>query len=399
MTQHQRVRLADVSTLITKGTTPKTLGSAYSNQGIPFLRSEDVVGSSVNWQATKYFIDQTTHELLRRSILRGGDVLVTIAGTIGRVGYVPLGAPEMNCNQAVALIRLKSDLIDYRYAKYALQSPLIADRLFQQRTTATIPNISLAQLGDAEIPLPPLDEQQRIVDVLDRAASIQRLRQAADEKLKQIIPALFVDMFGGTAQIKDRWPQMRLDEVADIGSGITKGRQIDPAEAIDVPYLRVANVQDGYLDMDEIKTITIRRTEQAKYALQNGDIVMTEGGDLDKLGRGYVWANELPYCAHQNHVFKVRPRQQLVSPYFLATYVGSPAGKDYFLRVAKRTTGIASINKTQLSALPVPMPPIELQQAFEQKLSDLRSIQRLGNKATAAALQAANAASAAFFAA
>jgi type I restriction enzyme S subunit len=257
----------------------------------------------------------------------------------------------------------------------------------------------LSSLNNTQIDLPPLDEQQRIVDILDRAASIQRLRQAADEKLKQIIPALFVDMFGGTAQIKDRWPQMRLDEVADIGSGITKGRQIDPAEAIDVPYLRVANVQDGYLDMDEIKTITIRRTEQAKYALQNGDIVMTEGGDLDKLGRGYVWANELRYCAHQNHVFKVRPRQQLVSPYFLATYVGSPAGKDYFLRVAKRTTGIASINKTQLSALPVPVPPIELQRAFEQKLADLRSIQGLGSRSTNAALQVAASVSSAFFSA
>lgn len=195
------------------------------------------------------------------------------------------------------------------------------------------------------------------------------------------------------------WPHLTLEQVADIGSGVTKGRKLDPNEAIDVPYLRVANVQDGYLDLSEIKTITIRESEKDKYALQDGDIVMTEGGDLDKLGRGYVWEGNLPYCAHQNHVFRVRPKRELVCPYYLAAYAASPAGKEYFLRVAKRTTGIASINKTQLSALPVPVPPIALQQEFERKLGDLRSIQRLSSNATAAAIQTANAASAAFFAA
>lgn len=262
----------------------------------------------------------------------------------------------------------------------------------------TFKEVSKGNVRKMRIPVPPLSEQQRIVDILDRAASIQRLRQTADEKLKQIIPALFVNMFGDPATAKARWPHRPLEQVADIGSGVTKGRKLDPNEAIDVPYLRVANVQDGYLDLSEIKTITIRESEKDKYALQDGDIVMTEGGDLDKLGRGYVWEGNLPYCAHQNHVFRVRPKRELVCPYFLAAYAASPAGKEYFLRVAKRTTGIASINKTQLSALPVPVPPIELQQEFERKLGDLRSIQRLSSNATAAAIQTASSASAAFFA-
>lgn len=266
------------------------------------------------------------------------------------------------------------------------------------RSGTAQPFIKPSDVKSRKVLLHSLREQQRIVDILDRAASIQRLRQAADEKLKQIIPALFVDMFGDPATVKVRWPHMPLEQVADIGSGVTKGRKLDPNEAIDVPYLRVANVQDGYLDLSEIKTITIRENEKAKYALEDGDIVMTEGGDLDKLGRGYVWEGNLPYCAHQNHVFRVRPKRELVCPYYLAAYAASPAGKDYFLRVAKRTTGIASINKTQLSALPVPVPPITLQQEFERKLGDLRSIQRLSTKATDAALQTANAASAAFFA-
>ena len=101
---------------------------------------------------------------------------------------------------------------------------------------------------------------------------------------------------------------------------------------------------------------------------------MTEGGDTDKLGRAVIWAGEVPVCLHQNHVFRVRPKRGVVISDYLATVVGSTYGKSYFLRVAKRTTGIASINRTQLGAFPVPIAPLPMQQAFADRLADLRSI-------------------------
>jgi type I restriction enzyme S subunit len=240
----------------------------------------------------------------------------------------------------------------------------------QQRVPATF-------IADSRIPLPPLAEQQRIVDILDRAAAIQRLRRAAEEKAREIIPALFVDMFGDPATNPKGWPVGVLKEAAGIGSGITKGRRIEGRAMIEVPYLRVANVQDGFLDLNEIKTIEIMASEREKYALEPGDIVMTEGGDLDKLGRGYVWNGELPYCAHQNHVFRVRANRAVLEPMFLASFIQSYAGKAYFLRVAKRTTGIASINKTQLGDLPLWMPPIELQRQFAERASAIKAVSTL----------------------
>ena len=93
---------------------------------------------------------------------------------------------------------------------------------------------------------------------------------------------------------------------------------------------------------------------------------MTEGGDLDKLGRAAIWNGELEYCAHQNHVFRVRPDRNVVLTDYLRDLAGSEYGKAYFLSVAKRTTGIASINKTQLGGLPVPLAPIELQMRYER---------------------------------
>ena len=219
-------------------------------------------------------------------------------------------------------------------------------------------------MENVPIPLPSLDEQQRIVGILNRAVKIERLRKRAQEQLRKFIPALFVKTFGDHEQIGTKFPRMPLREVAAIASGATKGRRINPKHAIEVPYLRVANVQDGFLNLHEIKTIKIRHGEERKYALEPGDLIMTEGGDSDKLGRAAVWNNELPYCAHQNHVFRVRPDREIVLTDYLRDVARSTYGKAYFLSVAKRTTGIASINKTQLGDFPVPIPPIDLQNRY-----------------------------------
>lgn len=180
----------------------------------------------------------------------------------------------------------------------------------------------------------------------------------------------------------------RLDEVAEIGSGVTLGRDLSGSATVDLPYLRVANVQDGFLDLSEIKTVKVRTTEVDQFSLAAGDVLLTEGGDFDKLGRGAVWDGSISPCLHQNHIFRVRADRSKLEPEFLATLIGSEYGKRYFLRIAKRTTNLASINKTQLSAFPVLLPDLWEQQkiverlAATQKLLDvqqkeLRQLERL----------------------
>lgn len=279
-----------------------------------------------------------------------------------------------------AIIRANSEQVHPSFVAYYLRTQ--AFREWASRSQGiNIKNIKKSDLESFEMPVPPIDAQQRIVDILDRASSIQRLRKAADDKVRELVPALFVEMFGDPASNPKGWEFKPLREVSQIGSGITKGRKLDAARTISVPYLRVANVQDGRLDLTEIKSITIDVDEREKYALLSGDIVMTEGGDIDKLGRGYVWQDELPYCAHQNHVFRVRVDRSVLQPFFLSTLIGTSHGKSYFLRVAKRTTGIASINKTQLGELPVWLPPISMQNAFASRLEALHASQKLAGRA------------------
>jgi len=156
--------------------------------------------------------------------------------------------------------------------------------------------------------------------------------------------------------VPERWSVINLGDCTYVQTGVTKGRKLDNDETVEVPYLRVANVQDGYLDLEEMKTIQIRESELERYRLREGDVLLTEGGDFGKLGRGFVWRGQIPNCVHQNHVFAVRANRTVLTPEYLAYLVQSRYGKAYFLKVAHRTTNLASINSTKLKAFPVLVP-------------------------------------------
>ena len=269
---------------------------------------------------------------------------------------------------------LPRDGVNRDFLAHVLRQRETVDFAMASVTGARMPRADMKVLMSMTVPLPSLEEQQRIVALLSRAARIKSLRARAAAQLDEFAPALFAGMFGGPREISKRYRCKPLRDVAEIASGATKGRRIALAERVDVPYLRVANVQDGFLDLDEMKTIAMRRSEVDKYALAIGDLVMTEGGDIDKLGRAAVWNGELDYCAHQNHVFRVRPNRALVLTDYLRGVAGSEYGKSYFLSVAKRTTGIASINKTQLGGLPVPIPPLDLQKRYALLAAEVQAI-------------------------
>ncbi len=160
--------------------------------------------------------------------------------------------------------------------------------------------------------------------------------------------------------IPTSWARVRLDSVAFVQTGIAKGKAVHEP-SIELPYLRVANVQAGYLNLNEIKTIELPTRLVTRYQLKQGDVLLTEGGDFDKLGRGTVWNSQIECCLHQNHVFAVRPNHNVLSSEFLSYLTGSEYGRRYFLSCAKQTTNLASINSSQLKAFPVLLPSIEEQ--------------------------------------
>lgn len=175
------------------------------------------------------------------------------------------------------------------------------------------------------------------------------------------------------ASLPQDWQWERLGNLADIVGGVTKGRKLDGRSTISLPYLRVANVQDGYLDLEQIKYIDVLREDLEKYRLEHGDILYTEGGDRDKLGRGTIWKDEIKDCIHQNHVFRARLISDSISNSFIAYFSRTTLAKDYFFKRAKQTVNLASINMTILSNFPVPLPSsqeqVQILEEIESRLS------------------------------
>ena len=376
MNSYPVLRLGDVADVVAGDPAPQN-PKAFASDGPLFVRMKDV-GRHHRHPALADSTDRLSTEWLEQSRLRlfpKDSILIPKSGASVNLNHRAKLATDAYVVSHLAIVipdRTKIEP-DYLYWWSANYDPRA------QAQVTSLPSLKLSTLKSALIPVPPLKEQGRIVGILNQAEKIEQLRKRAQERLQEFTPALFVKMFGDYEQIEIKFPCTPLRDVAAIAAGVTKGRKIDPNHSIEVPYLRVANVQDGFLSLDEIKTISIRRGEESKYELVPGDLIMTEGGDSDKLGRAAVWNGEIPYCAHQNHVFRVRPNRELVLTDYLRDVVGSDYGKAYFLSMAKRTTGIASINKTQLGNFPVPIPPIELQIRYASVIGSLRCISDTAN--------------------
>lgn len=166
------------------------------------------------------------------------------------------------------------------------------------------------------------------------------------------------------------WTKTKLAQLATVQTGLSKSGNRQ-GKTVSRPYLRVANVQDGYLNLNEIKQIEVPVGQVDRFLLHPGDVLLTEGGDFDKLGRGCMWNGEIDKCVHQNHVFAVRVKDaSQVRPDFLALAIQADQSRTYFMSCAKQSTNLASINSSQIKQLPLLLPPTSEQDAIV-KLVDL----------------------------
>lgn len=174
--------------------------------------------------------------------------------------------------------------------------------------------------------------------------------------------------------VPSNWARVRFEDVAVVSGGVTLGRKQVVGKLVTLPYLRVANVKRGRLDLKTLKELAIGEYEIERYALRENDLLLTEGGDWDKVGRAVVWRGELPLCLHQNHVFRARMRSPEFVPSWFELYFNSPDGRRYFESASKQTTNLASINMRQVRDCPVPFPPPREQRRIVAKVEELMAL-------------------------
>lgn len=258
-----------------------------------------------------------------------------------------------------------------------------------------VPSLGRDTLNAIPLLTPPLPEQQKIAAILSSVDDVIEKTRAQIDKLKDLKTGMMQELLTkgiGHAEFKDSpvgripraWGYELLDSVATVQTGIAKNAKAQ-GDMIEAPYLRVANVQDGYLDLSEIKSIRIDRSRLERFSLKDEDVLVNEGGDFDKLGRGAIWDNRISPCVHQNHVFVVRTDKSCLLPRFFNYLSGSQYGKKYYLGCAKQTTNLASLNSSQLKAFPVLLPPVDEQAAICDLLGSVDNKISLGERKKSAA--------------
>ena len=314
-----------------------------------------------------------------RRITRHGDVIVSTVRTYLQA-IAPIENPPENLivSTGFAVVRPKGSLFDARFCKYAVREKHFLWEVESRSTGVSYPAINASDLADIRINLPDIETQRLIADYLDRetaridalVAEKEKMLALLEEKRAALISRAVARGLDENAPLKPsgldwlgdipaHWELWRLKHLAEVRGGLTLGKKYSRNDLIEMPYLRVANVQDGYLKLDDVQTVEVSPEEARCYLLQRDDVLMNEGGDIDKLGRGCVWRDEIKSCLHQNHVFSVRPRR--ADAEWLALWTSTLHAKRYFEQRAKRSTNLASISSTNIKELPVPMPPMDEQ--------------------------------------
>lgn len=374
------------------GGTPSRKHPEYYEGSIPWIKTGELNDGYIN--ETEEHITEDAIQHSSAKIFPVNTVAVAMYGaTIGKVGILGV---EAATNQACAC-GIVDETTGFKYLFYYLRSQ--KDAFIKKGKGGAQSNISQTVIKSHPIPLPPLEIQQRIVDHIE---SLFAKLDQAKEKAQQALAtsetrkaAILHQAFTGqlTAQWReengvsmDSWEETALKNVSKLQTGLMKGKRYS-TETTMLPYLRVANVQDGYLNLSEIKEIEVEVTKVDRYLLKDGDVLFTEGGDYDKLGRGTVWKNEIENCLHQNHIFVVRVDKEVLNPYFLSYQAGSRYGKKYFVSCSKQTTNLASINSTQLKNFPVILPSLSEQQEIVRILDTLMANEQRIQQAVETILQ------------
>ena len=374
----------DVKRLKTKATVQLSNVDKHSEEGqvpVKLCNYVDVYHNDFITADLEFMNATATPEQVRRFPLRVGDVLITKDSEswtdIAVPAFVGEDLSDVLCGYHLAHIKPGPDL-DGRFL--ARQFSAIGTRDQFQVAANGITRFGLG--GDVIrtglFPIAPIEEQRAIADLLDcetakidaLVARNERLIELVQEKRTALITRAVTRGLAPDVPMKDsgvewlgeipaHWDVRPLKSVSGLQTGLTLGKRYQGEAMTARPYLRVANVQDGYLSLDDIAEVEVPVRDAGRFELRMGDVLMTEGGDFDKLGRGHVWKEELSQCLHQNHVFAVRPRRSALTSHFLALVMNSAYGRAYFTATSKQSTNLASTNSTKLRSLPIPLPGLD----------------------------------------
>lgn len=324
-----------------------------------------------------------------RKVIRAGDVLVsTVRPNLNAVAMVPEALDEQIASTGFCVLRAK-DGVSPRYIFYFTRSQRFIKGLQALVAGALYPAVTDGQVLDQELPQRGAHEESRIVDVLDRAESIVRLRIEAQRSVADLMPSIFAKMFGDPATNPMGWPMTTVGELlsgADYGSSAKA--HTDP---VGLPMIRMGNVTyEGALDLDDLKYVVLGAEEVERFGLREGDILFNRTNSKELVGKTGLWDGATDAIV-ASYFIRVRVNRSLAYPSYVWAFLNSPHMKRVLFATARGAVGQANINSKELKAFPIPRPPVDLQRKFDghyKALVDLAAQQRAALEKAEATFQA-----------
>lgn len=360
--------ISSVVTIVGGGTPARTDHTYYGGE-IPWITPKDMKTWNIN--RSQVFLTPLGLANSPAKLVPEGSVLIVVrSGVLKHSLPIGIARRPVTLNQDMkALVCSKSILPEYlaRFIQWR------SNRILTWVRATTADNFPIGNLKDLRIPIPPIDEQRRIADILNQADEVRAKRRQTVTLLDDLTKFIFLDMFGDPTTNPHHWAWEQLSNLGEVQGGlqVTSKRNVNP---IEVPYLRVANVYRNRLDLDEIKSIRISESELERTRLIDGDLLVVEGhGNPKEIGRVSVWDGSIDPCVHQNHLIRIRIGDQ-AHPAYVSAFLNSPGGRQYLLHSSSTTSGLNTISTSDVRSTPIMVPPLKDQMRYAEEVMRVKQL-------------------------
>jgi type I restriction enzyme, S subunit len=298
-----------------------------------------------------------------RQRLRKDDIVMcTSSGSALVVGKTAIAEGDFDGSWGAfnAVLRPTSAVVP-KFLYYWLQSGEFKTWRDRQAKGANIQNIRHSDLSNLAIPLPAKSEQSRIVELLDEADHLRRLRREADAKAARIEPTLFERTFGKPFQ-DGQWPVLPLGEIlSTMRNGTTADQNTDGKG---YPVTRIETISAGVINPRRVRHVDMSYEEAARWLLQSGDILFSHINSEAHIGKTAIYQGSPEFLVHGMNLLLLRPNIAIVDPTYLFSLLNTPEVRAFYRGRCKRAVNQASLNQKDISSLPVPLPPLQAQKDF-----------------------------------
>lgn len=385
--------IGEISSLVTKGTTPTTLGFDFQSEGINYIRSENI-NQFGRFEGDYLKISKECNEKLQRSKIYENDILVSIVGYyLGKAAIVTKYECPANTNQNVAIIRIANNNYNNNYIKIIFDSIYLKKYINQNLTVGAQPSLSLEQIKKFKLPIPSLKEQEKIAEILSTVDSqiddTEKLIEKSKELKKGLMQKLLTKGIGHSefkktevGEIPVEWKIHKVSSITNlIKSGLS--RKLSD-ENIGIPCLRSNNIKESKLNLDDLKywyLVDDKGANISDYILDNGDIIMNFINSPSQIGKGCIFNKNNLDCIYSTNLLRIKLDEEKMLTKFFYYYTQTERYKKEIMLITKPAVNQASFTTTEFKEIKFPVPTIKEQNRIVDILSSVdKKIDEYENK-------------------